>query len=175
MFEVQSDEKNGSGATLTCSRRENNEVGEDCRIALEHIHRTSMANNGVEWILARIEGDSRNRKQHELLCGQAHSWSALCKPTTRCPSGRVILKGRGSVDLDAQSVVVSLWRRFVLQLPQLCSYRKERLFLSEVFLHWHRIRYEIRRVKEAPVPMRMLTCDTSRPWSQGSVKLGHWV
>ena len=62
--------------TLARARRKNNEVDVDGRIALEHAHRRLIANNDVESMLARAEGNAR-----ELVCRQDHSLSVL-EPNT---------------------------------------------------------------------------------------------
>ena len=45
---------------------------------LEHVHHALMINSDEEeCMLARVEGNSRNRKLDELLFHHDHSWSAL--------------------------------------------------------------------------------------------------
>ena len=63
--------------TLARARRENDEKEVHCRNVLEHIHHALMINIDEECMLARVKGNSRNRKLDDLLFEHDNSWSAF--------------------------------------------------------------------------------------------------
>ena len=74
--------------TLARARRKNNEVDVDGRIALGHIHQRMMANNDVECMLARVEGNGWTNWCAGKITVEAR-FGADHKLMTRCQSGRV--------------------------------------------------------------------------------------